>query len=449
MAMMPHPDKILAKYLGHYAEPEARISAQIPGMFDVALVIPAYDEGDDLFATLRSIPSGLRTLAVVVLNATSEAPPTAHATNAATRQRLIDGFRIAPLTDRSYLGNARWGALLLIDRARQDSLLPPHQGVGLARKIGADVVLALWAAGRLHRPWIHTTDADVALPTDYFERLAGSFSRAAAAALYPFCHVEAEGAPTAAAATYECWLRYYVLGLGFAGSPYAFHTIGSTLAVHAWAYAATRGFPARQAGEDFYMLNKLAKVGAVLRLRGQPLRLSCRLSTRVPFGTGQALRRIEGAQMAQPRFYHPQTFVALRAWLQTVQRLAHDPTLHIPIALAHGKAQQLAHRVLSVLGAPAALEKARRQSRTAEGCARRLHIWFDARKTLRFMHVARDLGTLGCDLWGALDAAPFVPSHAIRRHRSGTVADFGAVLCTLKQVELATGPTETGLGVCF
>ena len=46
----------------------------------------------------------------------------------------------------------------------------------------------------------------------------------------------------------------------YARSPYAFHTIGSTMAVSANHYAKVRGFPKREAGEDFYLLNKLAKV---------------------------------------------------------------------------------------------------------------------------------------------------------------------------------------------
>ena len=62
---------------------------------------------------------------------------------------------------------------------------------------------------------------------------------------------------------YEYSLRYYVAGLTYAQSPYAFHTIGSTMAVNAEHYASVRGFPRREAGEDFYLLNKLAKVGSV------------------------------------------------------------------------------------------------------------------------------------------------------------------------------------------
>ncbi len=72
---------------------------------------------------------------------------------------------------------------------------------------------------------------------------------------------------------YELSLRYYVAGMKFARSPYAFHTIGSSMAVSPVHYARVRGFPKREAGEDFYLLNKLAKLGSVLELdRGSDLR---------------------------------------------------------------------------------------------------------------------------------------------------------------------------------
>ena len=65
-----------------------------------------------------------------------------------------------------------------------------------------------------------------------------------------------------------------MLGLGFAGSPYAYHSVGSTLAVRAEAYAIVRGVPKRAAGEDFYLLDKLAKVTPIRVLTGEPVAIS-------------------------------------------------------------------------------------------------------------------------------------------------------------------------------
>ena len=49
--------------------------------------------------------------------------------------------------------------------------------------------------------------------------------------------------------------------------------------------ALSHGFPRRNATEDFYILNKLAKVGSIARLAGTPVILEGRLSDRVPIGT--------------------------------------------------------------------------------------------------------------------------------------------------------------------
>ena len=76
-----------------------------------------------------------------------------------------------------------------------------------------------------------------------------------------------------ATALYELRLHHYVLGLEYAGSPYAYHTLGSCLAVKADAYAQVRGFPKRAGAEDFYLLNKLAKLGAMPRLQGRCIRI--------------------------------------------------------------------------------------------------------------------------------------------------------------------------------
>src|SRR5260370_15593309 len=114
-----------------------------------------------------------------------------------------------------------------------------------------------------------------------------------AALIYPFWH-RCESPPELADGMdrYELFLRSYVLGLADAGSPYAFHTLGSTVAVHTLAYAKVRGFPRRAAGEDFYLLNKLAKVGSIAQLDGAPLIIRGRRSHRLPFGTGAALNHI-------------------------------------------------------------------------------------------------------------------------------------------------------------
>jgi hypothetical protein len=106
------------------------------------------------------------------------------------------------------------------------------------------------------------------------------------------------------------------------------------MAVNPLHYARVRGFPRRNAAEDFYLLNKLAKTGAIHRLGSTPIRISARMSDRVPFGTGPALKKI--LQMADPltefTLYDPRIFELLRELIEAVNsaRKAQQPAPALP-----------------------------------------------------------------------------------------------------------------------
>jgi len=405
------------QYLDRYAEPEARELGPLRRRFGHVLTIPAYGEGRELMQALASIPVGALgdVLIVLVINGRADSPPSMMEANRTTLEALrADGDRGIPLGPNATVHEHPRGTLLLVDRATRGRELPPRHGVGLARKIAADIALALWSEGNVASPWIHCTDADVVLPTDYFEAATAKVTGDSdAALLYPFRHVDA----TREALEYEISLRYYVAGLRFAGSPYAFHTIGSTLAVHASAYARVRGFPKRLAGEDFYLLNKLAKVGTIRSLDGEPIRLSARASKRTPFGTGRALERARGHErdLAPLCVYHPDVFSDLGAWLQTLDALAEagdaaDPTDLLakqigtwPSAVAQRLAVQL-----DQTGAWAAARIGVQRCRTPITRAKHLHAGFDAFRTLKLIHALRAGGLASIPLRDALSEAPFV-----------------------------------------
>ena len=81
--------------------------------------------------------------------------------------------------------------------------------------------------------------------------------------------------------------------------------------------------PKRSAGEDFYLLNKLAKVGDVVPLRGQAIRLSNRQSNRVPIGTGPAMHSLVSNLQANewPTFYAPASFQTLGLLLSALNQI--------------------------------------------------------------------------------------------------------------------------------
>jgi len=412
--------KPLAQYLSRHAEPEARLASRIEGSFGHAVVVPAYGEGQSLFDTLGSIPSGPKgpTLVVVVLNARADSPASVHEANRAAGARLAEAAASSaeiggepPVSALAYPN----GTVLVIDRSGPGRWLPEGQGVGLARKIGNDVALALHADGRIASPWIHNTDADTILANDLFDQTEPLPQDGNAAALYFFEHRFSDDPELALAGRlYEISLRYYVLGLAWAGSPYAYEAMGSCIAIRPWAYAAVRGFPRKNAAEDFYVLDKLAKAGSIARLAGAPFLLDGRISDRVPFGTGKALSQLTGKKgaLAGFRLYHPATFAHLAAWLRALAAVAASKGRmeaaleELPRDNPFFKAELLVGSLES-MGAFTAMRAAIARSGDAATMLRHFHTWFDAFRTLKLIRALQSGGLPALPWREALAEAPF------------------------------------------
>jgi hypothetical protein len=412
--------KAVRKYLARQAEPESRAAEALEGAFGHALVVPAYGEGQGLFDLLGSVPRGPagETLIVVVLNGRADSPEAVHEANRAARERLREGAGAVaeipaehPVSVLSYAN----GRIVLVDRAAEGHYLPEGQGVGLARKIGNDLALRLHAAGRVASPWIHNTDADTILPNDYFDQTARVAGEGVAAALYFFEHRFSEDATLGEAARlYEISLRYYVLGLAWAGSPYAYQSMGSCIAVRPWAYAEVHGFPKKNAAEDFYALNKLAKVGTIERLAGLPLLLEGRLSDRVPFGTGKALTQLVSKHrgLSGFRLYHPLAFGHLAAWLRLLEAAAaskgdfQGALAELPRDNPFFRSDLLLES-LEKMGAFAALREAVERSPDGPAMLRQFHTWFDSFRTRKLIHALRDGGLTSLPWREAVAEAPF------------------------------------------
>ncbi len=373
---------MIKQYLDHYAEPEASLIFKLPQTYHSVLIVPAYNEAITFLDLLANIQHK-NVLMILVINAEVDAPSHAVKTNHQLIYQLLRKYSLQATYSEQpcvQLLSTEFGSILWVDR--NNDRLPKKTGVGLARKIAADIGLRLILQGNIESPWIYSTDADVQLPTDYFQRIAAN---KAVANVFPFQHRVESSSPAQmhAMTLYERSLHHYVNGLKQAGSPYAFHTIGSTFAVHAKAYAAVRGFPKRPAGEDFYLLNKLAKIGEINTLSGKPILLDGRISDRVPFGTGQAISRI--MQTGVCNFYHDETFDYLKTWVSLINQAPQD---HRQALLVMD--QTLLVSVLEKLDAFVAIKKIQTQAKTPQQQVCQVHIWFDALKTLRLIHLLRD-----------------------------------------------------------
>lgn len=390
----------MQRYLQRHAEASLPDCPAGSAHWNQVLVIPAYREPIQFLDELSRLPRGAgRTLVILVLNRPdSDADTTA---NRELREALhTRGHRARNGSDTQILSLGKTSELYVHDMEALVGPLPKAHGVGLARKTGCDIALRWRAAGAIDSDWICCTDADAHLPSSYFDQLAG-VPPTASACVFPFRHIPA-GRPRidAATALYELRLHHYILGLEYAGSPFAWHSLGSSMAVRVQAYAHCRGFPRRSGAEDFYLLNKLAKLGEIARLRGECVRIASRPSHRVPFGTGPAVQAITARGKSDARraalFYHPETFTALRAVLRAIAQMASNPDLVLQEQLAAeglaGDLCQASRDVLHALDIDSALSHCHRQRSTGAGFLRHFNQWFDGFRTLKFIHGIRDAG---------------------------------------------------------
>lgn len=395
-------DPVLLKYIEKYAEPEVQ-KLHFAERYESALVVPAYQESDDLIAALekqeRPSSNASRRLLILVVNERARAPVEASTANrrllesCSERAILSKNLGLSPFTLHRLKDSSGFD-ILSVDMCQPSFRLREKEGVGRARKLGADIALLLYSRGLLRSRFLGSTDCDVRLPADYFETLEHcSGESESSALLFPYAHTESEDAQThALMSEVEASFRHYVLGLAKAGSPYAYHALGSALAVSLPHYARVRGFPNRQAGEDFHLLAKLAKLAPLRRLRRPRVVIETRVSHRAPFGTGPSLARsLElDANGDHPRlFYDARAFESLRALLSVLVVAAEQKHLaEARLADLDDLARSEALRIWSELET--------HLSHCPSGPHRvaRLHESFDALATLRFIHQLHRIGGL-------------------------------------------------------
>ena len=251
---------------------------------------------------------------------------------------------------------------------------------------------------------------NVTFPQDAFQQiLNASPTESHSALLLPFWHEPSPDTSNLrrANALYEIKLRYYVLGLRAAQSPYDFHTIGSTIVVHAHDYARVRGFPKRQAGEDFYLLNKLAKLRPIGRSKGTALRIKGRCSDRVPFGTGKSIKEILNNPIQDYVLYAPATFSALHDLHVSMGSLFCAPG-PIRAQLAKHPSEELLtclEKLKLLDGIDENIERGTNPTQREKN----VHTYFDGFWTMKLIHQLRDDFYPSLPFRVALRAASFIP----------------------------------------
>jgi hypothetical protein len=407
-----------SKYLSRYAETVVEVEPLVSSHYETALVIPVYHEDPAVLSRLLPPTGGeARQLVILVVNQ----PALASQDDTKQNEKFLEFVRLQGdsrcLTDSATLVREPFSRktvdVLLVDATRGRYALRQKEGVGRARKMGFDLALALYHSGKLAGPYVGSSDADVVIPPGYVESLTSAAENWVsqknchyAALLYPYQHI-ASGARDLQKTmiAVELGFRYYVLGLSYAGSPYAYHSLGSALAVSLPHYAEVRGVPNRQAGEDFHLLAKLSKLAPLRRLSSPTISIETRLSKRVPFGTGPALEKALQGSSSEVMAYHPDAFEYLRSFLGQLVDWARAGTLghefqfepHVPAWVKEEAQVFMASTRPHLMSCPTAAHR-----------ERRVHERFDALKTLQFVHRAHREGLVMLPITEAMGCAGFV-----------------------------------------
>lgn len=387
--------------------------------FHGVVVIPALAEEQALPLTLAALavnPAELLAsfLVLVVVNNRAQASAAQRDENQRTLMRLRQGALC-------------WKGLNLawVDAASPGLELPEKDGVGLARKIGFDLVLPVldWSAA----PLLVSLDADTLVDTHYLAAVQEHFARSEqGAAVIPFAHQPGVVPGLERAITlYELYLRHYVLGLELAGSPYAYHSIGSAFACRASAYVEAGGMNRRLGGEDFYFLQQLAKTCGVGRLRGTLVRPSPRISARTPFGTGPSVAALQSGDKSEALFYPPQAFEVLGGWLQRVAEHVREPREDL-LAAAFAHSSQLGDFLLRSGFAQVWPRLLKQHGANPQRLHRAFHYWFDGLRTRQLVFALSGDGLL------RRPAAEVLPL-LLERAGMQTCGDLGTYLAVLRE----------------
>lgn len=408
----------VTKYLAKYGMEGWRIESASFDSISMAVVIPAIAEYDNIRTLLSSLAGNdpeffNETLILFVVNNRKDASEDVKSENKRTIRYLRDiikgsNFRTErsdeKLREKISLSGLRVG---VTDACSPGLELPEKEGgVGLARKIGMDLALSVFDYDSAHTPVLVCLDSDCTVKENYISEIRRSFNGkrkdSISAAVVDYYHTApGNDESSLAIINYEIFLRYYVLGLKYSGSPFAFHTIGSTMICDYKSYIKIEGMNKRKAAEDFYFMEKLAKNCRIDEIKTTAVYPSSRGSWRVPFGTGQRVNRFLSHERNEYLLYSPRSFYLLKAWLEIfnspenregAQLIKQAEEIHPALGtfLRENNFQDSWIKIL-------------KNSKNDEQIQRQKLFWFDGFRTLKLIHYLRDNGLPQGPMFSALD----------------------------------------------
>ncbi|MCF8262272.1 MAG: hypothetical protein K9J12_15975 [Melioribacteraceae bacterium] len=377
-----YPDQV-KKYFKKFGIYKWEIELDRLSKYDVITVVPAIAEFENLQKLISSLkgnkyPENFDVLVIFVINNSDSCHRRIFDENQKTIRYLWELIEEVSLFQ-----------IAIVDASSADSaIVEIDAGVGIARKIGADFALLLLK--NLKRSVISYLDADCTVTGNYFETLIEiSKQGQEASGFFSFKHrTNSDEILDDAIISYEIFLRYYVLALKYSGSPYSFHTIGSTIFFNPLVYIKIGGMNKRKAGEDFYFTQKLAKIVGFNEIKEAQIYPDSRSSWRVPFGTGKALTSMKEKSSINYELYDIKNFDILKLWLEILESPFNKNAEEI---LEQSKSVSVElSEFLAMNDFANSFNKIANNSKSATQLSFQKKIWFDGFKTFKLIHFLRD-----------------------------------------------------------
>lgn len=396
-------------YLSKYGLDKWALESNCSRKFNNIVVVPAIQEYENIRLLLESLIKNDKqyfeeTLVVFVVNNIASSDEDVKEDNLKSLlllKEIISGKSKIELVERINKAGLNVG---LVDASSVDLELPEKDGgVGLARKIGMDLALKQFDFSTSSKKILVCLDADCTVDQNYLTSIVWAFHHKDIHAAYiQYEHSFPENEEDKRAIScYEIFLRYYVLGLKFADSPFAFPTIGSTMICDYESYIRIGGMNKKKAAEDFYFMEKLAKINPIYKIDSTKIYPASRGSWRVPFGTGQRVNRFNARTHEEYVLYDPKSFEVLKKWLSVFNSKENlnaseylnkakeiNATLHT--FLFQNKFEDSWNKILD-------------NSKTDLQIEKQKMIWFDGFRTLKLIHFLRDNEFPSINMFDALD----------------------------------------------
>lgn len=366
------------KYFSRFSYQQQQLTRPVDKTTQLIVVIPCFNEANllDSLNSIRncSIPEGISIEVITVINHSEKATK-------AIKEHNEKAYNDAILFSQENSNNSiQFLTLKAFDLPKK------HAGVGLARKIGMDE--ALYRFKEIDRDGVICCfDADSLCDQNYLEAIYDSFlnSNINGASIH-FEH-PIEGNQHSmniyqGIIDYELHLRYYKNAIKYTNVPYAYHTIGSSMAVRASAYAKQGGMNKRKAGEDFYFLSKIIQLGNFGEINSTKVIPSPRISDRVPFGTGKAIGDIIEQKISEYTTYSFNAFIDLKEFFSQINKsyIANN-YLQLPSSI---------QKFTSIEEYSKKIEELRKNTKSIQSYTQRFYFVFDAFWILKFVHFYRD-----------------------------------------------------------